>query len=317
MGWSFSDCAFIYPYVQAIDKITPWENIETIPTTHNRPENDMSQTPALVLDPRVRIQALNGGLFISRGKGIHPDRKIDSYELIFVRSGVLGMQEERRAWRIEAGQTLVLWPHRRHYGTVAYPADLSFYWIHFRLHGAPRGHVREALRVPQLGHPERPERLTEILHQFLEDQEAGALQPLQAAALIQLALSEAARAPAPQKNEQGTARVLAARAERYFAVHYHEAVSTSRVAEALRCNPDYLGRVFRRVYGYPLTDGLHRQRVRAARALLIEGRWNVDEIARECGFEDAGYFRRIFKRHVGLTPRAFRQLHARTFVNTE
>jgi AraC-like DNA-binding protein len=272
---------------------------------------------ALVLDPKTRLHALNGGLFISRGKGIHPDRKIDSYELIFVRSGVLGMQEERRAFRLEAGQTLVLWPHRRHLGTVAYPPDLSFYWIHFRLGTAPKSRSREALRVPQVGRPERPERLTEVLHQFLEDQEAGALQSLQAAALIQLALSEAARAPTPPKSEHGTARVLAARAERYFAVHYHESVSTSRVAHSLRCNPDYLGRVYRRAYGFALTDGLHRHRVRAARALLIEGRWNVDEIARECGFEDAGYFRRIFKRHVGLTPRAFRHLHARAYVNTE
>jgi len=93
----------------------------------------MNITDKLVLHLQPPLTACNAGLFISRGYGIHPDRVIDSYELIFVRKGRLDMQEHGRAFVIESGQTLVLWPGLRYGGTRPYPHDLSFYWIHFRI----------------------------------------------------------------------------------------------------------------------------------------------------------------------------------------
>lgn len=266
------------------------------------------------------LTALNAGLFVSHGRGLHPDRRIDSHELILVKRGRLGMGEGERRFDLEAGQTLLLWPGRRHFGTADYPADLSFYWIHFRLPAARTSNKgergAEALRVPQVGRPARPDRLTELLHQFLEDQESGALQPLQAAWLIRLMLSETARADAREPEGGQTPAVLADRVDAYLARHAFSYVTASAIAQELRCNPDYLGRVYRRARGCTLTDGIHKHRIREARGLLIDGKLNVDEIARECGFEEAGYFRRIFKRHVGLTPRAFQRLHARAHRNT-
>jgi AraC-like DNA-binding protein len=51
--------------------------------------------------------------------------------------------------------------------------------------------------------------------------------------------------------------------------------------------------------------------------MLIESDHNVEEISRACGFKDVGYFRRLFKRHEGMTPLAFRRLYAQMHVNTE
>ena len=79
------------------------------------------------------VAALNGGLFVSRGKGTHPTRVIDSHELIFVRSGILELFEEERRFRLGPGEALVLWPGRRHGGAAPYPPDLSFFWIHFNI----------------------------------------------------------------------------------------------------------------------------------------------------------------------------------------
>ncbi|WP_309569999.1 AraC family transcriptional regulator [Deinococcus sp.] len=39
-------------------------------------------------------------------------------------------------------------------------------------------------------------------------------------------------------------------------------------------------------------------------------------MGRRCGFEEVGYFRRLFKRQEGVSPRAFRQLYARLHVHT-
>jgi AraC-like DNA-binding protein len=42
----------------------------------------------------------------------------------------------------------------------------------------------------------------------------------------------------------------------------------------------------------------------------------IAQVAYACGFEDSGYFRRLFKKSKGMTPNAFRRLHVRVHVNT-
>lgn len=51
-----------------------------------------------------------------------------------------------------------------------------------------------------------------------------------------------------------------------------------------------------------LTEAIHRQRVRAAGKLLLDGSASLTELAIRCGFNDVDYFRQIFTKHTGLTP---------------
>ena len=51
--------------------------------------------------------------------------------------------------------------------------------------------------------------------------------------------------------------------------------------------------------------------------MLIESDRNVEEISRACGFTDIRYFRRLLKRHEGMTPLAFRRLYAQMHLNTQ
>ena len=82
----------------------------------------------------LRVQ--NGGLFISRGVGSHPSRTLHSWEVIFVEKGTLTIREEEKLFTVNAGETLLLWPQRRHVGVGEFPADLKFYWLHFELTAA-------------------------------------------------------------------------------------------------------------------------------------------------------------------------------------
>lgn len=265
----------------------------------------------LYLDGRHLPVAANAGLFVSRGQGIHPDRMIDSYELIFVRSGTIMMEEAGQTLQAQESQTLLLWPGRRHRGVQPYGADLSFYWIHFHLRTTARA---PELRIPQLSQPRRPDRLMELYHRFLDDQQDGRLSPIAANSLMTLMLCEVAD-NAPSDDALSAARLLAGRAEAYIAAHAQKPNSATTIADHLQCNPDYLGRVYRRIFGHTLTDAIHRQRCRDARKLLLESTLNVDQIARQVGFESAGYLRRLFKRSEGITPLRYRQLHRRIHIN--
>ena len=277
----------------------------------------------------LELRASNGGLFVSRGQGRHPDRVIGSFELVFVSEGVLELREEDPAlgaqdFTVRAGEALVLWPGRRHYGLTPYPADLSYYWLHFYLSGENSGRdarerLQEHLNVPQHTRVGRPDHLTSLFRRFLDDQETAPVQPVQnpaASLLVLLMLHEVAGAYTPPASSDAAA-LLAGRAHTLIRTHFHEPLSTSRLARQLHCNPDYLGRVFHARYGLTLTEAVQERRIKHARKLLLGGEHTARQVAADCGFRDVGYFRRIFKRAEGMTPYTFRKLYSKMHVNSE
>ncbi len=267
------------------------------------------------------VEALNAGLFVSPGFGTHAERVIDSYELIFVAQGRLDMFEENRSFALLRNQTLLLSPGRRHGGLLPYTPDVNFYWVHFRVRGSAG--ALPCVSVPKVATIRNPDDLTELFCRFISDQESGTLDPVSAAHLVSLmlcAVGEETRGAGGRRAVEMPAddqAALADKVEAYIEAHFPDAISTSSIAAALRYNPDYLERVFRARANMSILDALHQKRIGAARVLLhTEAGKNINEIAFQCGYTDPGYFRRMFKRVTGLTPREFRTLYARTHINT-
>ena len=267
------------------------------------------------------IEALNGGLFVSPGFGIHPTRVIDSHELIFVAQGSLDMFEENETFHVDADHTLLLFPGKRHGGRFPYGPDLHFYWVHFRVHDTSAS--KATIHVPRMARARDPELLTEMFCRFISDQESGILDRVSAAHLVALMLIEAS---APEPREGGTraaprTRVhqqapLAQEIEEYIDQNFRGPITTSSIARDFHRSADYLERVFRRHRDTSILGAVHHKRITAARAMLrTEGRKNINEIAFACGYSDPGYFRRMFKRLTGLSPKKFRSLYTRTHIN--
>eukprot|EP01083_Nonionella_stella_P041589 112720_1 len=126
----------------------------------------------LELSMTLPIKVQNGGLFISRGVGRHPARRLESWEIIFVEKGRLTIQEEERIFLVDAGESLLLWPNRQHVGVEDFPADLKFYWLHFEVK-APDSDPRwlTHLSVPQQTKVADPQALVALFRQFLNEQE--------------------------------------------------------------------------------------------------------------------------------------------------
>ena len=260
------------------------------------------------------VVAKNAGFFISRGKGEHPDRVIDSHELMFVTKGVLSIIEGNRKFDVGEGESLILWPHRRHKAASSFEPDLRFYWLHFSLLEKEKS---ERLNVPQHIKIKRPDHLTSLLRRFLDDQEGHSLTQLSANLLVLLMLSEVADSSHEDVSNDESESMLASRVNTIIRTHYHETLNTSIIAELVHRNPDYLGRVFRDIYGLTITEAINQYRLKQARKLLLESQHKVDDVALNCGYNDAGYFRRLFKRSEGISPKRFKSLHAKLHVNTQ
>lgn len=65
-------------------------------------------------------------------------------------------------------------------------------------------------------------------------------------------------------------------------------------------------RRFTRATGMTPLDYVHTVRIEEAKQLLEKSDLQIDAIAEEVGYEDASFFRRLFRRKVGLSPQAYR-----------
>jgi two-component system response regulator YesN len=79
----------------------------------------------------------------------------------------------------------------------------------------------------------------------------------------------------------------------------------------LPMSPDHLRRLFAQEMGCSPLAYLHQKRIGRAKILLREGRGLVKEVAAQVGLPDEYYFSRLFLKHTGQRPQAYRRsLHA-------
>ncbi len=291
-------------------------NRRTKPTF--RYEKVMEQISLLCLNTDCPIKAHNAGFFISRGNAAHPTRVIDSHELIFVKQGELDMWEGDQPFHLEAGDTLHLWPGRQHGGSKIMPLDLKFYWIHFEVvQTRDSGSATNVLNVPQARHIPQPERLERLFRTFLDDQETGLLNPYAANLLTMLMLIEVAQSSEERVPAADDGNVVATWAHTYIRINYERPITTQRIAQALGYNADYLGRVYRKVYGCTLTEAIHNRRISRACDFLLDSNMTIEQIAQKCGFSDPDYFRRLFRRYMRISPGEYRNEYSHMHVNTD
>jgi YesN/AraC family two-component response regulator len=105
----------------------------------------------------------------------------------------------------------------------------------------------------------------------------------------------------------GEAQCLVRQAMAYIHTHYSESISRTDLARHVALSDDHLTFCFRKELGVTPIAYLNRYRVNQAKQLLADPGKSITEVALEVGFSDSGYFSRVFRREVGLSPEAYRQ----------
>jgi transcriptional regulator GlxA family with amidase domain len=96
------------------------------------------------------------------------------------------------------------------------------------------------------------------------------------------------------------------RAQKWLFAHFREDVQVDELAMRVGMSPRNFARRFKAATGEAPLAYLHRLRIDAARHYLESGRRSVQDISRAIGYEDVAFFRRLFQRHTGSSPRAYR-----------
>jgi len=97
-------------------------------------------------------------------------------------------------------------------------------------------------------------------------------------------------------------------AEDWLADHYRESDAIQGVVAASNVPERTFKRRFKTATGSTLIDHVQNLRIEEAKQRLETTDTSFDDISAEVGYENPGFFRRLFKRRTGLTPGQYRRM---------
>lgn len=107
----------------------------------------------------------------------------------------------------------------------------------------------------------------------------------------------------PSRTHGDTAVV---KVQKWLQEHHGEPVTVQKMAARSGLSGRTFIRRFQKATGFSPSEYLQQLRVSKARELMETTRMSVEEISWRVGYQDAGAFRRIFHKVMGLTPREYR-----------
>ena len=98
-----------------------------------------------------------------------------------------------------------------------------------------------------------------------------------------------------------------ARCQTWIAEHYSEQSPVAAMVRLSGLAERSFKRRFQQATGMPPLEYVHTLRLEEAKQMLESGDEPVEAVANEVGYEDAGFFSRLFRRKVNLTPAQYRK----------
>lgn len=249
----------------------------------------------------------------------HPSRaNVGVFDVLFVTSGCLYMQENGQRWSLAENDTLILLPDAKHGSFRPCTSTTHFFWLHMQTTGewgearrssalAPvtppdlYGGVSFDITVPKSQNLDNPETAA-VLSQLIDlTQEVDSRARLREQELFQQLIG-LMQSGAPPRNR---GEMVAYEAQTYLAAHYREPISDARLSEALSYHAGYISRCFKKVHHVTPTAYLTQLRLNQAQRLLASSELPVENVAHAVGYSNVSYFSRLFKQHMGVPPSVF------------
>ncbi|MDQ6421667.1 AraC family transcriptional regulator [Paenibacillus sp. LHD-117] len=92
----------------------------------------------------------------------------------------------------------------------------------------------------------------------------------------------------------------------YIFNHLYEDISLGKLSEQTGLNSEYLSYLFKKETGITISHFIQKERVEEAKKLLDFTKDSISTIALRLNFCDQTYFIKVFKKHMGITPKQYR-----------
>ena len=96
---------------------------------------------------------------------------------------------------------------------------------------------------------------------------------------------------------------------KYIYMNKSENITLENMAKVCHISPSYFSRLFSKEMGDSFSHYISKLKINWAKELLEQSDKSINEISEELGFNDSGYFIKIFKKYEGVTPFIYRKYY--------
>jgi AraC-like DNA-binding protein len=254
----------------------------------------------IVLDNGAVLDFVNMGQFIGGERWKHPEITVATYELIFVTSGEVFIEEGDRAYHLQQGDLLCLRPNVVHRG-YRETDGTSFFWLHFYAE-----HYEEKIGVG-FYRPADPHNYRVLFRQLghlaCKEGNKALIECRLATALLEIVRSGTSQSK------------LFSEVCEYIRINITSGISVGEISEHFRYSSDYLSRIFKKNSGVSLKEYLDSERNKYVQQLLLTTDMTLKEIAASVSFESDNALIKFFRYHNQTTPTQFRNSYHALHTN--
>ncbi len=235
-------------------------------------------------------------------------KNLDSYLVVLVLSGSGTLMYENKIFSLQKGSCFFIDCMTPYYHQSNPDDPWELIWVHF--HGSStREYYRffSSLSMPVL----TPVSFTELREKFNNllsvNKESNLSAEITSSRLIVDILSILMHEITSPKETASPHKINLENVRSYLDEHYTDKFSLDEIAEEFFISKYYLCREFKTLYGITLNQYVIAKRITLAKKLLRFSSYTLEEIATECGFYDASYFNKQFKKSEGISASDFRK----------
>lgn len=115
------------------------------------------------------------------------------------------------------------------------------------------------------------------------------------------------RRPPVEEPKGGLAPWQVRKVSAHIEANLGEPLQSAELARLVRLSPGHFSRTFRSSFGCSPVQYVMRRRVDRAQRLMLSTDTPLAQIALDCGLADQAHFSRLFRKVVGVSPRAWRR----------
>lgn len=285
----------------------------------------------MVIDMDFKLQPFDTPLTVSRIANIHYFEFTKEYhtfndahgfcELLYVDKGSIVVESENYSGLLQGNQLVIHRPNEKHslkcpddtcsnVIIIGFECDCSalapFSRLPVKLSPAHKKMLSEIMQegmnvyAPPYDIPNTLEMKKRIVYPFAADQ----MLKINLEAFLIMLVREYGQADAHDENTSLPDSKLA-EIYNYINEHYTEKITLDDICFLFATNKTSLCCKFKSEYGITVLSYIHKVKIDAAKVLIREQNLSVTEISESLGFGSIHYFCKLFKKHTGLSPKAY------------
>ena len=237
----------------------------------------------MIVTNNFNLEYVYSGLFSTDQPYIHPEKTEITYEIIYVISGDIFIEENNQLYHLRKNDAIFLKPGVSHKGYLVSSPPVSFYWIHFHTDNFEAMNIKtnyiknftDSALFKKLLHIANSSNYPEY------SKEAALLNILNEMASFSLSSGEDYK--------------LIREAAEWIRINSHSKIYIEDIASRYKLNHQYFSKLFKKYYSMGLKEYISIERMNMAKNLLCNTSYSVKEISFIMNFENENEFINYFK----------------------